>query len=187
MLDWIIGFIFHYTYKVEGMKVTRVIGFLVVALCVLPVVVGTPTASMQSGFTLSGEWIVHSSPLNGKVSSPKGLTLGFPDRDMFFEEHGDLRTGMVLREDVGQNVTPLGVWRVSGDTLSTTFQLWCPDTSGPCGSIMMRGRFTSEDRIIGTMTAFFTLGDDATPTGYDTWTFNFVGNRVAGPANGGSN
>jgi hypothetical protein len=149
--------------------------------------VGPSTAKMQSERSLAGEWIVTSTPINGHTFSPKGLTLGFPDRDMVFEQQGDLRTGVVLREDVGQDVKPLGVWRVNGDQFSTTFQLWCPDADGPCGSIVMRGQFVRDDRINGTMTAFFDVLDDSTPTGYDTWTFSFVGNRVAASATGGSN
>ena len=144
-------------------------------------------ARTQSDRTLAGEWIVKSSPINGQMFSPKGVTLGFPDRDMVFEQEGDFRTGVVLREDVGQNVRPLGVWRIMGDQFSATFQLWCPDTDGPCGSIVMRGQFVRDDKINGTMTAFFDQFDDNTPTAYDTWTFSFVGNRVAGSSNGGSN
>src|SRR5437870_1733377 len=93
--------------------------------------------SSQAERTLAGEWIVVSSAINGQLSSPKGVTLGFPDRDMVFDQQGDVRTGVVLREE-GPNVRPLGVWRVMGDRFSATFQLWCPDTSGPCGSIVMR-------------------------------------------------
>jgi hypothetical protein len=155
--------------------------------CVAPVLVGTPNAATQSERTLSGEWIVVSSPINGQMGSPKGTTLGFPDRDMVFDHQGDLRTGVVLREDAGQNVRPLGVWRVMGDQFSATFQLWCPDANGPCGSIVMRGQFVRDDKISGTMTAFFDQPDDNMPTGYDTWTFSFVGNRVAGSGGGGSN
>jgi hypothetical protein len=155
--------------------------------CVAPALVGTPNAATQSERTLSGEWIVVSSPINGQMGSPKGTTLGFPDRDMVFNQQGDFRTGVVLREDVGPNVRPLGVWRVMGDQLSATFQLWCPDANGPCGSIVMRGQFVRDDKISGTMTAFFDQPDDTTPTGYDTWTFSFVGNRVPGSAPGGSN
>ena len=101
--------------------------------CVVPGLLGTRTASTQSGRTLSGEWIVVSSPINGSMGSPKGTTLGFPDRDMVFDQQGDLRTGVVLREDVGQNVKPLGDWRVMGDQFSATFQLWCPDPDGRGG------------------------------------------------------
>lgn len=155
--------------------------------CVAPALVGTRIAASQSERTLSGEWIVVSSPINGSMGSPKGTTLGFPDRDMVFAQQDDLRTGVVLREDVGQNVRPLGVWRVTGDQFSATFQLWCPNPDGPCGSIVMRGQFVRDDKISGTMTAFFDQADGNTPTGYDTWTFSFVGNRVAGSGNGGSN
>jgi hypothetical protein len=146
-----------------------------------------PTAKLQVEHTLAGEWLVTSSPINGQSASPKGVSLGFPDRDMVFEQQGDIRIGVVLREDVGHNVRPLGVWRVNGDQFSTTFQLWCPNEDGPCGSIVMRGHFVREDRISGTMTAFFDVFDDNTPTGYDSWTFSFVGNRIAPPASGGSN
>jgi len=159
---------------------------LCVTLCALPALL-TTTGAAQTERTLSGEWIVKSSPIDGKMTSPKGITLGFPDRDMVFEQQGDLRTGVVLREDVGHDVRPLGVWRVMGDQFSATFQLWCPDTTGPCGSIVMRGQFVRDDKINGTMTAFFDQEDDNTPTGYDTWTFSFVGNRVASSSSGGSN
>lgn len=168
-------------------RATKLAALLVICFCVVQASAGRPRARLQSEFSLAGEWIVKSSPINGQTSSPRGLTLGFPDRDMVFEQQGDLRTGVVLREDVGQNVRPLGVWRIMGDQFSTTFQLWCPDDNGPCGSIVMRGRFVRDDKISGTMTAFFDQPDDSTPTGYDSWTFSFVGNRVAGGATGGSN
>lgn len=169
------------------LKSTKLVALAVIIFTVALASLGTPTANMQGERSLAGEWIVKSTPINGQMASPKGLSLGFPDRDMFFEQQGDLRTGVVLREDVGQDVQPLGVWRVDGDRFSTTFQLWCPDADGPCGSIVMRGQFVRDDKINGTMTAFFNVLDDNTPTGYDTWTFSFVGNRVAGGATGGSN
>jgi hypothetical protein len=165
----------------------KIVSLVVIVFTVAAGSVETSTAHMQGERSLAGEWIVTSSPINGQTFSPKGVTLGFPDRDMVFEQQGDLRIGVVLREDVGQNVRPLGVWRVSGDQFSTTFQLWCPDADGPCGSIVMRGQFVRDDKINGTMTAFFDVFDDNTPTGYDTWTFSFVGNRVAASATGGSN
>ena len=160
-------------------QLTRFIALLIVVVSVA-LALTNPHVVAQGEFTLDGEWIVRSSPINGQLTSPKGTTLGFPDRDMVFDQQGDLRTGVVLREDVGQNVRPLGVWRVMGDQFSATFQLWCPDANGPCGSIIMRGRFVRSDKISGTMTAFFDQPDDRTPTGYDTWTFAFVGNLVAG-------
>ncbi len=137
-----------------------------------------PRATAQNEHTLVGEWIVTSTPINGETTSRQGNTLGFPERDMFFEQNGDIRTGVVDREDAGTNVKPLGVWRVDGDRLSATFQLWCPDANGPCGSIVMRGKFTDDDHIRGTMAAFFDVPDDFFPTGYDTWTFSFRGERV---------
>lgn len=165
------------------LKSTRIIALVVIVFVIAAASIGISTASLQSERSLAGEWIVTSTPINGQMASPKGVTLGFPDRDMVFEEQGDLRIGVVLREDAGHNVRPLGVWRVNGDQFSTTFQLWCPDTNGPCGSIVMRGQFVRDDKISGTMTAFFNLLDERTPTGYDTWTFSFVGNRVAGGSN----
>jgi hypothetical protein len=161
----------------------KLVAWAVIILTVTSASVGTSTANAQGERSLAGEWIVTSTPINGQMASPKGVSLGFPDRDMVFEEQGDLRIGVVLREDAGQNVRPLGVWRVTGDQFSTTFQLWCPNEDGPCGSIVMRGQFVRDDRINGTMTAFFDVFDDNTPTGYDTWTFSFVGNRVAGGSN----
>ena len=169
------------------LRSTKLAALVVIVLTITAASLGGSTTSMQGDRSLAGEWIVTSTPINGQMTSPKGLTLGFPDRDMVFEQQGDLRIGVVLREDVGQNVRPLGVWRVTGDQFSTTFQLWCPDADGPCGSIVMRGQFVRDDKISGTMTAFFDVLDDNTPTGYDTWTFSFVGNRVAGPPTGGSN
>jgi len=164
------------------LRSTKLVALAVIVLALGAASVGTPTARTQGAFSLAGEWLVVSKPINGQMSSPKGVTLGFPDRDMVFEEQGDIRIGVVLREE-GLTIRPLGVWRVTGDQFSTTFQLWCPDADGPCGSIVMRGQFVSENKISGTMTAFFSVFDDNTPTGYDTWTFSFVGNRIAGGSN----
>lgn len=144
----------------------------------------TPKAMTQTQeFTLAGEWRVDSSAINNEEFSRMGNSLGFPQRDMFFSvsEEGE-RTGFVKREDVGTNVNPLGVWRVTGDRFSATFQLWCPDTSNPCGSVIMRGRFLENDRIRGTMTVFFDEKDSRRPTGYDTWVFSFRGDRISGGA-----
>jgi hypothetical protein len=139
--------------------------------------VSASTALTQSERTLSGEWLVYSTPINGEIFSRKGNTLGFPLRDMFFRQDGDLRTGFVDREDAGSDVHPLGVWRIDGNRFSASFQLWCPDSSNPCGSVVMRGRFTNDDRIRGTMTVFFDEQDTSRPTGYDTWVFSFQGER----------
>jgi hypothetical protein len=137
-----------------------------------------PQVPAQTGEqTLAGEWIMTSSPINGELASRQGSSLGFPDRDMVFEQQGDLRTGVVLREDAGPNVKPLGAWRVMDDRFSASFQLWCPESDKPCGSVIMRGRFISDDRVRGTMTVFFDQKDDTRPTGYDTWVFSFRGSR----------
>ena len=150
------------------------------ALCVgFFLVAAAPQARAQSERTLAGEWIMTSSPINGQLASRLGNSLGFPDRDMVFTLEGDLHNGVVLREDVGQNVRPLGSWRVMGNRFSAAFQLWCPDASGPCGSVIMRGQFLSDDSVKGSMTVFFDQADDARPTGYDTWVFSFRGSRKA--------
>ncbi len=143
----------------------------------------TPKAMMQSGHTLVGEWIMKSTPIDGVTASRLGNSLGFPDRDMVFTEDGSLRDGVVLREDQGPDVRPLGTWRLMGERFSATFQLWCPDSNGPCGSVIMRGKFLDEDSVKGTMTVFFDVGDSTRPTGYDTWVFSFRGNRKTGGSN----
>lgn len=164
------------------LKRIRSITLSIIALLIFAVSTFTPNASMQDERTLAGEWIMTSTPINNEVISRMGNTLGFPDRDMVFEQQGDLRTGVVLREDQGPNVRPLGVWRVSGDRFSATFQLWCPETNEPCGTVVMRGEFIRDDKVRGTMTAFFDEADDTRPTGYDTWTFSFRGDRIQGGA-----
>lgn len=149
---------------------------LLIAAAVL-ILASSNGASTQEGLTLAGEWTVTSTPINGEVFSRMGNTLGFPERDMFFREDDGIRTGFVDREDAGSDVHPLGVWRIEGERFSASFQLWCPDASQPCGSVIMRGRFTAEDRIRGTMTVFFDERDPTRPTGYDTWVFSFRGER----------
>ena len=163
-------------------KGIRFIASSVAAFLILVSASFTPKAVMQSEFTLTGEWLMISSPIDNQSFSRMGNSLGFPDRDMIFEQEGDLRTGRVLREE-GENVRPLGVWRVSGDKFSATFQLWCPDSRGTCGTVIMRGEFLREDKVKGTMTVFFDQEDNFRPTGYDTWVFSFTGNRVPGGSN----
>jgi hypothetical protein len=138
----------------------------------------SPTATGQSEATLVGEWMVSSTPINDRLVSPMGNTLGFPNRHMVFEQQGDLHTAFVAREDAGPDINPLGVWRLDGERFSATFQLWCQDPNVSCGTIVMRGTLVSNDRIRGTMTAFFEETDVTTPTGYDTWTFSFRGDRI---------
>ena len=138
-----------------------------------------PRAAAQTEFTLAGgTWVIVSSPIDNEVVSRMGNTLGFPERHMVFSEDGGLRTGQVNREDAGPNVKPLGVWRINGNRFSATFQLWCEDANQPCGSIIMRGEFTREDRVRGTMTAFWDEKDETRPTGYDTWPMTFRGDRM---------
>jgi hypothetical protein len=164
-------------------KRLRVIILLGAVLAIMSGSVVTPKATMQSERTLVGEWIMRSTPLDGQMFSRLGNSLGFPDRDMVFTQNGDLRDGVVLREDQGPNVRPLGAWRMVGERFSATFQLWCPDSNGPCGSVIMRGKFLDDDSVKGTMTVFFDVGDGTRPTGYDTWVFSFRGNRKTGGSN----
>ena len=150
---------------------------MAVAILSTSATLGRSPRRQADSFTLAGEWIVKSQPINGQTVSRRGNTLGFPDRDMVFAQDGDLRTGMVLREDVGPEVKPLGVWRVAGNNLSSAFELWCPDPSTPCGSVVMRGTFSDQNTISGTMAVYFEVEDDTTPTGLDTWVFSFNGTR----------
>jgi hypothetical protein len=150
---------------------------------IMAVAGGVREVDAQSNRTLVGGWIVRSSPIQGETASRQGNTLGFPDRDMTFQEDGGIRTGFVAREDVGTNIKPLGVWRLDGNKFSATFQLWCPNSDAPCGSVVMRGEFLDDNRIKGVMTAFFDVRDASRPTGFDTWPFNFTGERVSGGQN----
>ncbi|MGH9825543.1 MAG: hypothetical protein ACREDR_20115, partial [Blastocatellia bacterium] len=116
------------------MRTTRV--FLLMIGAAATVAVISP-ARMHAGqsqtFTLTGAWTVHSQPINGATLSRMGNTLGFPVRHMVFAEDGNIRTGLVDREDIGPNVKPLGDWRVEGNKLSASFELWCPDPTQACG------------------------------------------------------
>ncbi|HWC77331.1 MAG TPA: hypothetical protein VG778_07710 [Blastocatellia bacterium] len=135
-------------------------------------------AAAQSEFTMAGQWVILSSPIDNEIISRMGNTLGFPERHMTFFEEDGLRLARVDREDVGVNVQPLGVWRVDGNRFSATFQLWCENAAQPCGSIIMRGEFLRDDRVRGTMTAFWDEPDENRPTGYDTWPMSFRGDRT---------
>jgi hypothetical protein len=154
--------------------------FLMAAVIVVAAgsITSTPTVRAQTEFTLAGSWVMLSAPIDNEIISRMGNTLGFPERHMTFTQEGDLRTGQVDREDAGPNVKPLGVWRVDGNRFSAVFQLWCEDSNEPCGSIVMRGEFTREDRVRGTMTAFWDEEDETRPTGFDTWPMTFRGDRM---------
>ncbi|HKP85960.1 MAG TPA: hypothetical protein VJZ26_07690 [Blastocatellia bacterium] len=165
------------------LKRTRFIALVTAAFAILAASDFTRQARTQAEQTLVGEWIMKSTPIDNQLVSRLGNTLAFPDRHMVFEQQGDIRTGVVLREDAGANVHPLGVWRVMGDKFSATFQLWCPNKSSACGSVIMRGEFVRDDRVRGTMTVFFDQKDDFRPTGYDTWVFSFKGDRLTGGSN----
>jgi hypothetical protein len=93
-------------------------------------------------------------------------------------------SALSVRQVSGQSARTLtGGWRIDGDKFSATFQLWCPNADAPCGSVVMRGEFVNDNRIKGVMTAFFDERDESRPTGFDTWPFNFTGDRVSGGQN----
>ncbi|HKE56744.1 MAG TPA: hypothetical protein VKB46_08585, partial [Pyrinomonadaceae bacterium] len=75
------------------MKSTALVRVAVIIFSILGLSLEAPTAKLQTEHTLAGEWLVTSSPINGQTASPKGVSLGFPDRDMVFEQQGDIRIG----------------------------------------------------------------------------------------------
>lgn len=131
-----------------------------------------------------GVWNMSFSPINGEVISRKGNTLGFPDREMTFEDIGGFQTAFVSRGELGPDVKPLGVWRLDGDRFSATFQLWCPEADQPCGAVVMRGEFLEDDRVRGSTTVFWDEEDETRPTGFDTWSMSFKGTRAQGEIDG---
>jgi hypothetical protein len=141
------------------------------------------TGYSQTEFTMNGVWDMTFSAVNGELISRQGNTLGFPDREMTFEEQGDFKLARVTRGELGRNVIPLGVWRINADRFSATFQLWCPEADNPCGSVIMRGRFVDENKVKGTSVVYFDEADPNRPTGFDTWPNAFRGNRRTGGAN----
>jgi hypothetical protein len=151
------------------------VGFVTFVFLYMLVPCHSATHAQEGGFTLVGQWTVTSTPIGGRTVSNEGNTLGFPVRDMVFAQDGTLNTGMVLRDDIGPNVKPLGVWRVDGANLSCAFELWCPEAQTICGSVVMRGTFQDSNNIKGTMTVFFTTAAPSTPTGLDTWVFAYTG------------
>ena len=158
--------------------------FLAVAALFILSIASPPKTLMQSSErTLKGEWVLTFSPIDGQVASRKGNSLGFADRHIEFDEQNGLRTSIVTREDVNPNLHPLGVWRISGDDFSTTFQLYCLTPGLACGTVTLRGRFTDTDKIRGTAAVFFEQEDETRPTGLDTWTMSFRGLRTSGGNN----
>ena len=140
-----------------------------------------PKARTQSGErTLKGEWVVSFSPIDDQVISRQGNSLGFADRHIEFDQQSGLRTSVVTREDIDPGLHPLGVWRISGDDFSATFQLYCLTPGLACGTVTLRGRFTDTDKIRGTAAVFFEQEDETRPTGLDTWTMSFRGLRTSG-------
>src|SRR2546423_13389722 len=112
-------------------------------LCAAFLLVAAPPTRAQNERTLAGEWIMVSSPINGENFSRLGNSLGFPDRDMVFSQEGELRNGVVLREDVGASVRPLGSWRGDGKTVTAPLLLWGPENQGTCrlGHLVGQGFF----------------------------------------------
>jgi hypothetical protein len=106
--------------------------------------------------------------------SPKGNVFGQPHRHPF-----------TFRDDSGQRICTAkeiadiqvpGAWRASGDEFSATFEFTCPD-GVVCGTITMRGSITSETTMRGRVIIIWDEADDSTPTGYDTVTGTFTGEK----------
>ncbi len=158
--------------------------FLTAAAFFFLSIASAPTSLTQTtGRTLKGEWVLSFSPIDNQLVSRKGNSLGFADRHIEFDEQGGLLTAIVTREDIDPGLHPLGVWRISGDDLSATFQLYCLTPGLACGTVTLRGRFTDVDKIRGTATVFFEQEDETRPTGLDTWTMSFRGLRTSGGNN----
>jgi hypothetical protein len=119
---------------------------------------------------LLGTWVI-----DFKVAvSPKGNDFGQPHRHPF-----------TFRDDDGQHIVTAkevfeirvpGAWRMSGSDFSAAFEFTCP--SGViCGTVTMRGSLESETRMRGRVIVIWDEADETTPTGYDTITGTFTGEK----------
>jgi hypothetical protein len=109
--------------------------------------------------------------------SPKGNDFGQPHRHKFeFHDEDDKRT--VIAREI-ENIRVPGVWRASGDSFSATFEFSCVGGVS-CGTVMMRGNLDSEKRMSGRVIVIWETGDTTTPTGYDTGTGTFTGEKCSG-------
>jgi hypothetical protein len=113
--------------------------------------------------------------------SPKGNDFGQPHRHQFkFSDDEDGRT--VVAKEVFDVLVP-GAWRAQGSQFSATFEFTCPPDV-ICGTVIMRGTIESADRMSGRVIVFWDESDDTTPTGLDTVTGTFTGEKCGriGPA-----
>jgi hypothetical protein len=120
--------------------------------------------------TLLGTWVINFIvPV-----SPKGNDFGQPHRHpfTFIEEDGER---VVTAKEVFDIRVP-GVWRLSGNEFSAAFEFTCPEGT-ICGSVTMRGTITGEKEMRGRVIVIWDEDDSATPTGYDTVTGTFTGEK----------
>jgi hypothetical protein len=109
--------------------------------------------------------------------SPKGNDFGQPHRHKFdFQDDNGQRT--VIAHEI-ENLRVPGAWRISGDSFSAGFEFTCPE-GVTCGTVTMRGRLDSAEKLSGRIVVIWDSPDDSTPTGYDTVTGTFTGERCGG-------
>jgi hypothetical protein len=109
--------------------------------------------------------------------SPKGNDFGQPHRHKFdFHDEAGQRT--VIAREI-QNIRIPGVWRPSGDSFSASFEFTCGE-GVTCGTVMMRGQIDSDKRLSGRVIVIWESIDQTTPTGYDTVTGTFTGEKCSG-------
>ncbi len=146
-------------------------------LCILLLIIATfgslgiqPRAHGDAATTLEGMW-----DINFLVSdSPKGNRFGIPHRHNFEFREGNGECTVYSHDDF--NILVPGVWRISGNDFSATFELYC--INAMCGTIILRGSLDSETRMSGRAIIFWDSPDSTTPTGYDTVRGTFTGERL---------
>jgi hypothetical protein len=135
----------------------------------------SPRAHDEQDFdsALLGTWAI-----DFKVPvSPKGNDFGQPHRHQFKFSDGDDGHTVVAKEVFDVRVP--GAWRAKGSEFSATFEFTCPE-GVICGTVIMRGLIESDDRMTGRVIVFWDERDDTTPTGLDTVTGTFTGEKCSG-------
>jgi hypothetical protein len=108
--------------------------------------------------------------------SPKGNDFGQPHRHKFDFHDEDGRQTVLAREI--ENIRVPGVWRTSGDSFSAAFEFACVE-GVTCGTVTMRGNLDSEKKLSGRIIVIWDSDDKTTPTGYDTVTGTFTGDKCS--------
>jgi hypothetical protein len=108
--------------------------------------------------------------------SPKGNDFGQPHRHKF-EFHDEDNRQTVLAREI-ENIRIPGVWRASGDSFSAAFEFSCAEGVS-CGTVLMRGNLDSEKKLSGRVIVIWESDDKTTPTGYDTVTGTFTGEKCS--------